>query len=77
MSAFVEEDIMKALSTSTFELDPYRAGVEIADSLAIVEPEVIFLFSSIEFYGAAEFLQAIYDALRNERRFHARTRKMP
>jgi hypothetical protein len=57
---------MKVISASTLDLDPYRAGVDLADALASVEPEVIFLFSSIEFHGEEELLQAIYDTLGNE-----------
>jgi hypothetical protein len=62
----LEMAMMKALSASTLDLDPYRAGVDLADALASIEPDVIFLFSSIEFHGATELLQAIYDTLGNE-----------
>lgn len=57
---------MKAVSASTLDLDPYRAGVDLADGLASVAPEVVFLFSSIEFHDATELPQAIYDTLGNE-----------
>jgi hypothetical protein len=57
---------MKVISASTLDLDPYRAGVDLADALASVEPEVIFLFSSIEYHGNGELLQSIYDTLGNE-----------
>ena len=58
---------MRARSASTLDLDPYRAGVELADALAPIAPDLVFLFPSIEFHGAEELPQALYDALGNER----------
>ncbi len=57
---------MKARSASTLDLDPYRAGVELADALAPIAPDIVFLFPSIEFHGTQELPQAIYDTLGNE-----------
>jgi len=44
-------------------LDPYRAGVEIAEQLAGIAPEVIFLFSSSHYRGAQELLESLYAEL--------------
>jgi len=41
-------------------LDPYRAGVEIAGEVADIEPEVLFVFSSIHYRNPSEILEAIY-----------------
>ncbi len=44
-------------------MDPYRAGVEIGEQLADINPEVIFLFSTIHYQGSPELLEAIYEEL--------------
>jgi hypothetical protein len=54
---------MKALSAHTLELDPYRAGIVLADALAPVEPEVVLLFSTIAYGDSPELTEAIYDVL--------------
>jgi hypothetical protein len=48
-------------------MDPYRAGIEIAEELAVIAPEIVFLFSSIHYEGSVELLDAIYDFLENEK----------
>jgi hypothetical protein len=54
---------MKTKSCFSVNMDPYRAGVEIGEQLADINPEVIFLFSSIHYQGSSEILEAIYDEL--------------
>lgn len=44
-------------------LDPYRAGVEIAEQLAAISPEIIFLFSSSHYRGSQELLESLYAEL--------------
>ncbi|HEX7670904.1 MAG TPA: FIST N-terminal domain-containing protein [Polyangiaceae bacterium] len=54
---------MRARSCYTHELDPYRAGLELARSLAAIEPELVFLFPSIHYHGSAELTEALYEGL--------------
>lgn len=54
---------MLAKSVHTISLDPYRAGAELADRLAEIEPEVVFLFPTIHYEGSPELSAAIYDVL--------------
>ncbi len=54
---------MNTKSCFSVNMDPYRAGVEIGEQLADINPEVIFLFSSIHYKGSPELLEAIYDEL--------------
>lgn len=56
---------LRSRSASTTKRDPYRAGVELAEQLAEIEPEVIFLFLSIHYEGSPELVEAIYDVLGN------------
>ena len=53
---------MRAISSSTVITDPYRAGIALGESLALMSPEVVFLFSSIH-YSAPELLEGLHDAL--------------
>ncbi len=48
-------------------MDPYRAGIEIAEALQEVKPEIIFLFPSIHYNGSAELTDAIYDVIGSEK----------
>ncbi len=57
---------MRARSCSTTKQDPYRAGVELAEQLVELDPEVIFLFSSIHYAGSAELLEGIHDVLERD-----------
>ncbi|MCB1051525.1 MAG: FIST C-terminal domain-containing protein [Acidobacteria bacterium] len=54
---------MRAKSAHTLETDPYRAGLALADQLKPLEPDVVILFSSIDYGGNEELLQAFYDVL--------------
>ena len=54
---------MRVQSCLSCNLDPYKAGVEIAEALAHMQPEVIFLFSSIHYQGSPELLEALYAEL--------------
>ncbi len=53
---------MRAISSSTIVTDPYRAGIALGESLASMPPEVVFLFSSID-YSVPELLEGLHDAL--------------
>jgi hypothetical protein len=53
---------MRALSANTSLIDPYRAGIELGESLAPVGPEVVFVFSSTH-YCVPELLEGLHDAL--------------
>ncbi|MBK7356308.1 FIST N-terminal domain-containing protein [Propionivibrio sp.] len=53
---------MRAISSSTIITDPYRAGIALGESLATMSPEVVFLFSSID-YSVPELLEGLHDAL--------------
>ncbi len=44
-------------------MDPYRAGIKIAENLQGIDPEIIFLFSSIHYGGSQELTEAIYDVI--------------
>lgn len=44
-------------------LDPYRAGIEIGEQFNELQPEVIFLFTSIHYKGSIELSEAIYEVL--------------
>ncbi len=57
---------MKSKSTFSQNIDPYRAGIEIAEDLLEIQPEIIFLFSSIHYDGSAELTEAIYDVIDSE-----------
>lgn len=54
---------MEAKSCISKNLDPYRAGIEIAEQLESIQPDVVFLFSSIQYLGSPELLEAIYAGL--------------
>ncbi len=54
---------MNSKSTFSIHVDPYRAGVEIGEALAEIEPEIVFLFSSIHYEGSTDLTEAIYDTL--------------
>ncbi len=58
---------MEARSAMTLEMDPYRAGVELADALAPIDPDVVFLFSSPDYRDPHELTEAIHDVLDRER----------
>jgi len=57
---------MKAVSCFSTNMDPYRAGIELADKLSAIQPEVIFLFPSIHYNGSPEIVEAIFDVLDSE-----------
>jgi len=54
---------MKSKSTFSQNMDPFRAGIEIAENLLEIQPEIVFLFSSIHFDGSAELTEAIFDVI--------------
>lgn len=56
---------MRAISSTTDIPDPYRAGIALGESLAPFSPEVVFLFSSVQ-YSVPELLEGLYDALERD-----------
>ena len=58
--------MLRFASCSSTNLDPYRAGVEIGEHLAGLDPEVVFLFTSIHYQGSPELLEGIYDVLESD-----------
>lgn len=56
---------MRALSANTSLIDPYRAGIELGESLAPIAPEVVLLFSSTH-YCVPELLEGLHDALESD-----------
>lgn len=54
---------MRAVSCFSTNMDPYRAGIELADKLSAIQPEVIFLFPTIHYNGSPEIVEAIFDVL--------------
>ena len=58
---------MKTKTTYSENLDPYKAGIELAENIKEIKPEIIFIFSSIHYNGSAELLEAIYDIIDNEK----------
>lgn len=54
---------MRSKSCHSTNLDAYRAGLEVAEALRPLEPEVILLFASIHYEQPAEILEAIRDVL--------------
>lgn len=57
---------MNTKSVSSIYLDPYRAGVQLAEELAEIKPEVVFLFSSANYGVTPELVEAVYDVLEND-----------
>lgn len=57
---------MEALSAMTRAADPYRAGLELGEALAGIEPEVVFLTTTIDYGGSSEILEGLLDGTGNE-----------
>ncbi len=57
---------MRAHSCVSVELEPYRAGLELASQLVELAPEVVFLFPSIHYQGSTELVAGLYDGLGND-----------
>lgn len=58
---------MNVRSCCSTKMDPYRAGIDIGEGLAELDPEIIFLFPSIHYGGSAELVEAIYDVLDSDK----------
>jgi hypothetical protein len=58
---------MKARSASTIATDAYRAGAELGSALAGIEPEIVFLFSTVHYREPQELIEGLYDSLDNDR----------
>lgn len=57
---------MKTFYAATQCLDSYEAGIEIAEALKAIEPEMVILFSSIN-YDFEELFKAFYSVLPKDR----------
>lgn len=58
---------MRCISAKSILTDPYRAGIEIGDTLAPIAPEVILIFASMSYDpDFSEFFEALQDAVGNE-----------
>lgn len=56
---------MRTKSVSTTIVDPYRAALFLGQSLAEIQPEIVFLFTTVHYSDWAEFLQGLHDGLDN------------
>ena len=57
---------MQVKSHFSINLNAYMAGLEIGKALSEINPEIIFLFTSIHYNGSAELTEAIYDTIDSE-----------
>jgi len=58
---------MRYISAKSILTDPYRAGLEIGETLAPISPEVILLFASMSYDpDFSDFFDALYDGLGTE-----------
>ncbi len=57
---------MQAVSAATNAADPYRAGLELGSALEDMHPEVVFLFSTVQYEGSPELLEGIAEGVDNE-----------
>lgn len=58
---------MQSLSVATQIPDTYRAGVYLGEKLQAINPEVVFLFTSIDYGNTADILEGLNDGLDNDR----------
>ncbi len=56
---------MKALSHFSLNPDPYKAGIQIAEKFAEIDPEIVFLFPTIHYGGSPETAEAFDDVIQN------------
>lgn len=56
---------MRTKSVSTVIIDPYRAAFFLGQSLAEIQPEVVFLFVTVHYSDWGEFMAGLSDALDN------------
>ncbi len=57
---------MDATSAMTRAADPYRAGLELAGSLARIDPEVVVLTTTIDYGNSSEILDGLRDGIDND-----------
>lgn len=56
---------MKALSAATHIPNAYRAGMYLGEQLRSIQPEIVFLFSSIDYSDNNDILMGLNDGLEN------------
>ncbi len=54
---------MRALSVTTRAASAYRAGVELGTALREFQPELVLLFSTIQYEGSPELLNGFHDSV--------------
>ena len=52
-----------AKSAHSLASDPYRAGIELGNALAGIEPELVLVFAAVAHARNPELLEGLYDAL--------------
>lgn len=57
---------MQALSVATQIPEAYRAGVYLGEGLCAIKPEVVFLFTSIDYGDNADILEGLNDGLADD-----------
>jgi hypothetical protein len=57
---------MEAVSAMTRAADPYRAGLELAQTLSGIDPEVVFLTTTIDYGNSPEILEGLCDGVGND-----------
>jgi hypothetical protein len=58
---------LTARSASSLASDPYRAGLDIGNELAGMQPEIVLLFGAVDHVNNPELLEGLYDAVGNGR----------
>ncbi|MBN2364205.1 FIST C-terminal domain-containing protein [candidate division WOR-3 bacterium] len=57
---------MKVFSHFSLNPDPYKAGLEIAEKIARIDPEIVFIFPTIHYEGSPETAEAMFDVIGKE-----------
>ncbi|MBH1970989.1 hypothetical protein FK216_07175 [Moraxellaceae bacterium AER2_44_116] len=57
---------MRAMSAATQIADAYRAGVYLGEQLKPLMPEVVFLFTTIDYGDSADILEGLHDGLEHD-----------
>ena len=67
MHRFMKEyEVMRAHSAATQIADGYRAGVYLGEQLKPLMPEVVFLFTTIDYADSADILEGLHDGLEKD-----------
>ena len=55
--------MLEVKSCFSIDMDPYKAGIQIGESLRNIQPEILLLFPTIHYEGSPELVEGIYDAV--------------